>query len=376
MDLFNIKQSNSITVGNISLESAVDLDQHVLSLANSFDYKFDGLIKHELPAFQIPATYKIGLIIGPSGSGKSTILGQLGGVACSDWPKNKAICSVVSSNMLTAVGLSNIKDLVKPYHILSTGQRHRADIARLLGDNACIDEFTSTVDEDLAKSMAQSVGKTVRRLGFKNINLATCRRDIHQHLNPCWIIDLSTSELKIRPAAGWGAPIENLEICRGSVSDWHKFKEYHYLSSDINKAASVWVLKHEGVNIGFQAVLSFPSGSMINAARSHRLVILPEFQGRGYGVKLSNHVAEIYYQKHVKFYEKTAHIALIKGRERDPRWLKVRSGKRLDYAGRSKKQSKDWEIHKERETATFEYVGKEGLRIEPQKKIHNQRGLF
>ena len=223
MDLFNIKQSNSITVGNISLESAVDLDQHVLSLANSFDYKFDGLIKHELPAFQIPATYKIGLIIGPSGSGKSTILGQLGGVACSDWPKNKAICSVVSSNMLTAVGLSNIKDLVKPYHILSTGQRHRADIARLLGDNACIDEFTSTVDEDLAKSMAQSVGKTVRRLGFKNINLATCRRDIHQHLNPCWIIDLSTSELKIRPAAGWGAPIENLEICRGSVSDWHKF---------------------------------------------------------------------------------------------------------------------------------------------------------
>lgn len=58
------------------------------------------------------------------------------------------------------------------------------------------------------------------------------------------------------------------------------------------------------------SVLPFPSGTMKNAFRQHRLVILPDFQGLGIGTKLNDFIAEYYLKKGYKYFIRTSHLRL------------------------------------------------------------------
>ena len=64
---------------------------------------------------------------------------------------------------LTAVGLNSVPSWVRPYEVLSTGEKFRADLSRRLKDNAVIDEFTSVVDRNVAKSCCVSISKYIIR---------------------------------------------------------------------------------------------------------------------------------------------------------------------------------------------------------------------
>jgi len=377
-DLFH-HDLNTRTIGGKLLTSSIQPDDTVESLANMFDFKYQGESSFFLKKFDIPKKYILGLIAGPSGSGKSSLLSELESPLGlnSSWDKSKAICSQVPLRKLTDIGLSNIKDLVKPYHALSTGQRHRATIARSLVSNACIDEFTSTVHEDLAKSMAIGLNKSIKRSGLSQITIATCRENLESYLDPCWVINLWENTIYLRPSDGWKAQKEDLiSYERGNINDWEAFKDFHYLTEDINKSASVWIMKLNEKKVGFYAAISHPSGYMSNAVRGHRFVILPDFQGRGLALNFCNHVAQQFYEKGKKFYAKSAHPNLISLRDRDEKWLRVRQGKRSDYKGKSIKQSKNWKIHKERKTVTFEYIGEQKKRLEPIKKQSPQLSLM
>jgi GNAT superfamily N-acetyltransferase len=92
-----------------------------------------------------PVEWRIGLITGPSASGKSTLARHLFGDSyCqpADWPADRAVVDCFEpltihqiTRLFTAVGFSSPPSWIKPYHVLSTGQRFRCDLARALAPN-------------------------------------------------------------------------------------------------------------------------------------------------------------------------------------------------------------------------------------------------
>lgn len=188
----------------MELRVKVEQDEFTARVAQSFDLDFDGFISTEIPDFEFPEhdSYSIGLIVGSSGSGKSTILNSLGRpVSGKDiqWSAKKAIVSHFNSpdeaiERLHACGLASIPTLCKPYHVLSNGEKYRAMFARLLTHDLVLDEFTSEVNRETAKSMSVSVSKYARKKDLKNIVLASCHRDIINWLQPDWVFDCDTGQ--------------------------------------------------------------------------------------------------------------------------------------------------------------------------------------
>ena len=194
----------------MKLSIQVEQDEFTAKVAQAFDLDFDGTIETEIPDFEFPAynSYNIGLIVGASGSGKSTLLRKgiwdvLGRRWSSDWTpewqKNKAIVSHFDTpdkaiEKLHACGLASVPTLCKPYHVLSNGEKYRAKFARLLEDDLVMDEFTSEVNRETAKSLCVSVSKYIRKKDLKNIVLASCHKDIIPWLQPDWVFDCDTGE--------------------------------------------------------------------------------------------------------------------------------------------------------------------------------------
>jgi ABC-type ATPase with predicted acetyltransferase domain len=120
--------------------------------------------------------WEIGAIVGPSGSGKTTIARAAYGNALyrgHDWPADRAVIDCFGEHatkritqMLTAVGFSSPPAWVKPYRVLSNGERFRCDLARALlcgGPLVVFDEFTSVVDRTVAQIGSAAVARAIRR---------------------------------------------------------------------------------------------------------------------------------------------------------------------------------------------------------------------
>lgn len=128
------------------LVSEVEPDEITAKACLVFDYLensksvFFPWIKPDLPN-----KYKIGLIVGNSGSGKSQMLQQFGPITENKWTQNKSVASHFNNvedatNKFYAVGLSSVPTWVKPYQVLSNGEKFRVDLAKSLESNAVIDE--------------------------------------------------------------------------------------------------------------------------------------------------------------------------------------------------------------------------------------------
>ena len=185
------------------LKVEVEQDVFTAKVAQAFDLDFDGVIETEIPDFEFPEynSYNIGLIVGASGSGKSTILKKVGGDCGFEvpWNPKKAIVSHFVTpeeaiERLHACGLASIPTLCKPYHVLSNGEKYRARFARLLNNYLVMDEFTSEVNRETAKSLCVSVSKYTRKKDIKNIVLASCHKDIIPWLQPDWVFDCDSGE--------------------------------------------------------------------------------------------------------------------------------------------------------------------------------------
>jgi ABC-type transport system involved in cytochrome bd biosynthesis fused ATPase/permease subunit len=194
----------------MKLTVKVEQDEFTAKVAQAFDLDFDGTIETEIPDFKFPPydSYNIGLIVGASGSGKSTLLDVDGdwlvdcavsAVGIFGWERNKAIVSHFATpdeaiEKLHACGLASIPTLCKPYHVLSNGEKYRAKFARMLEDDLVMDEFTSEVNRETAKSLCVSVSKYIRKKNIKNIVLASCHKDIIDWLQPDWVFDCDTGQ--------------------------------------------------------------------------------------------------------------------------------------------------------------------------------------
>lgn len=129
-----------------------------------------------------------------SGTGKSTISRELFGEpeefcysAASVVDDFDATADEVARAFST-VGFSSVPSWLKPYSVLSTGEKMRVDLAKcLLSDKQLVvyDEFTSVVDRDVARTLCIAIGKQRNRIG-KQLVFVTCHSDVLEWLQPDW----------------------------------------------------------------------------------------------------------------------------------------------------------------------------------------------
>lgn len=110
-----------------------------------------------------------------------------------DMPKQCSIEEI--SKMFYSVGFGSVPNWLKPYSVLSNGEKMRVDLARKLleKDFIVFDEFTSVVDRNVAETLCIATNKAVHKLN-KQIIVISCHYDILNWLQPDWVFD--TNEMK------------------------------------------------------------------------------------------------------------------------------------------------------------------------------------
>lgn len=146
-------------------------------------------------------SYNVGLIVGGSGTGKTTIANQLFGPSePMQWDENNLIDNFEPDlsledivQTLGSVGFNAPPFWLKPFSVLSNGEKMRVQLAReiLSKKRVIFDEFTSVVDRDVAKATSFSIQKLVRKLN-KQFVAISCHYDVIDWLAPDWTLDTNT----------------------------------------------------------------------------------------------------------------------------------------------------------------------------------------
>lgn len=176
----------------------------VSKIEADFDVKPEHSSERFIGDIEYPVEWNIGVIVGGSGTGKSSIAKEIyadeyisgfeysADSVIDDMPK----CSIDEiSKMFYAVGFGSVPSWLKPYSVLSNGEKMRVDLARALleRDFVCFDEFTSVVDRQVAQTACLAVNKAVKRLNKKFVAVS-CHYDILDWLQPDWVFDTNTMQ--------------------------------------------------------------------------------------------------------------------------------------------------------------------------------------
>lgn len=287
--------------------------------------------------------WQIGVVVGPSGSGKTSIGRSVwGGEAFYEkpWPDNAPIVDAIAeggdfnavTGALASVGLGDVPSWLRPYSVLSNGEKFRADLARIVSEEprqVVIDEFTSVVDRQIAKFGALAFSKAWRRTRGQAI-LLSCHYDILDWVEPDWVFNTETRTFHgrwLRPerhdgVAGWyKRPKFELEIWQTDGRYWPAFEPHHYLKLPRMVAATYYVGTVDGAPV---CHLATSPRLEINAVRACRMVVLPEWQGAGVGLRFLNWVCEHNVSGNAKYgtrckavYFHTSHPGLCSALRRD-----------------------------------------------------------
>jgi len=333
-----------------------------MDLAQEFDLSWDGTSHfkpHQVP--QVPKTYGIGLIVGPSGSGKSLLLQHFGTPERLTWWCDKSIAAHFNSpqeahEKLAAAGLNSVPTWLKPYHVLSTGEAFRADLARRLRSGAVIDEYTSVVDRKVAETTSIALRRYVDRAQLTNITIATCHFDIIRQLEPDWIFNTVNGALSTRGRVP--RPRIFIHVHRCTWRTWPLFRNHHYLSHALHKQAQCFLGLWNGSPVVFTAVLAFPHPRFKKAFREHRTVVLPDYQGAGIGTQFSDAIAQLYIDHGCRYYSRTSHPRMGEYRNRSPLWKATRTNRRRQTNQNTDTSIQDhWKPDHERICYSHQYVG-------------------
>lgn len=312
--------------------------------------------------------WNIGVIYGGSGSGKTTLLKQFGEINEAKFDESKSLISnfdwlepTEAANLLTSIGLSSVPTWLRPYNILSNGEKYRARMAYALGKAASdevvlIDEFTSVVDRDVAKAMSFSVGKYIKKKNLKVI-FASCHFDIMEWLMPCWIY--SPNKERVERLEYLRRPKIELEVFRCRYEAWRLFKQHHYLSHELNKASKCYGINWENKIIGFMGILPLPHAYMENCFRVSRLVILPDYQGLGIGFAFNNYIASLYKKIGCRFFIKTSNPAIGEKLVRSSDWKETSKSRKV-FDEKNMKVMDDsgiWGFNNKNNFYATEYIG-------------------
>jgi len=285
------------------------------------------------------ADWKIGVIVGPSGSGKTsmgkTMFGEAAFYNPDDWARDKPIIDSISpggdlneiTGALAAVGLGTVPTWLRPFPVLSNGEKFRANLARLICEHPArvvVDEFTSVVDRQIAKFGALAFQKAWRRAGGQVV-LLSCHYDIIDWVEPDWVFDTATGKYSGRSL--WRRPKFELQIWKTNGSYWPMFEPHHYLKLPRMVAAEYFVGTVDGEPVCHIAVAPRLE---VGGMRACRMVVMPEWQGAGIGVRFLNNICQWYvdglgrYGDRVKaVYFHTSHPGLVGALRRDKKWVQV-----------------------------------------------------
>jgi len=286
------------------------------------------------------------LIVGTSGSGKSTILRGLGERT---QPKVEFYNTVIENfsaaergeELLLACGLRSIPTWFRFPHTLSNGEHHRFEMAMSIDQSiSTIDEFTSVVDRDTAKSLAYSIRKYYDQRGTTEpLYIASCHRDIIEWLDPDYIYDTDMQELSARRSLHLrlGRPRITLRIRGTSPDYWEMFRRHHYLDTRMSRSVHCYVGLIGDKPVAFHAAIHSTNRDIHSYWRGHRTVVLPEFQGLGIGTAFSDAIAQIYVDRGLRYFSKTAHPSFGEHREKSPLWRATSTNKKSRAASYIKK---------------------------------------
>ena len=326
--------------------------------------------------------WNVGLIVGPSGSGKTTIAKELFGSERVEKRLEWAAAAVVDdfnsdlsiediAAVCSAVGFNTIPAWLRPYSVLSTGERFRAELARRLiecGELILFDEFTSVVDRQVAQIGSHAVQKYCRR-NDKQFVAVTCHRDIIDWLQPDWIYEPAEKRYTWRCLQR--RPELSCAISPIAYSAWRMFAPYHYLTAELNRAARCFGLFVDGELASFAGILYRPHAKTRNIMGCSRLVTLPDYQGLGLAFILLEAIASIYRAvgKRMRMYP--AHPALIRGFDKSPRWaMTKRGGRYAEISGKNRRRYSACEQYfGGRPNAVFEYIGEAIDRTEAERVL-------
>ncbi len=363
----------------------------------------------ELPSRDEP--WDVGLIVGPSGSGKSTVAGQFYAQELhrgASWPEDKAVIDCFGDvplrqvvELFTAVGFSSPPSWVKPYSVLSGGERFRCDLARALagkwavgsrqwavnleadhsGGTAAIedstpiphqssisslptadrplptplvvfDEYTSVVDRNVARACSAAIAKGIRCGAIPCRFVAvTCHYDVAEWLEADWVLDMATGVLQRRRLR---RPEIVVEIHRCGLAPWKLFARHHYLSGGLAVGARCYLATWEGEPVTFCATL--PVITKKNHRRFTRIVTLPDYQGMGIGMRVVAAVASLHRAEGLRINVTSSHPALIRHCRRTADWKTV-NVKKLGSSPRGSARFPKYRSSAGRSVVSFEYVG-------------------
>jgi ABC-type lipoprotein export system ATPase subunit len=175
-------------MGKILLESKIVNDNYTKYLYDNYDIQNKELTMTEVP---IPSKedmdamnaseWNIMLICGKSGSGKSTILREIGDIKPIEYDYQKAVISQFTNlteeeacDLLCGVGLASVPTWLRKPQELSNGERARLDLCKAIyeagkGQIIYVNEFTSVVNRDVAKSMSYALQRCIRQKNLKII---------------------------------------------------------------------------------------------------------------------------------------------------------------------------------------------------------------
>jgi GNAT superfamily N-acetyltransferase len=368
----------------VSVQCPVFDSFRVQQVAGMFDVP---LAKKAIQRFTVDAPdliaesdWRIGLIVGPSGSGKTTVARRLFGprlVEHQTWPTDRAVVDCFGersireiTGLLTAVGFSSPPSWIKPYHVLSGGERFRCDLARSLASHAAgggestdsstdstadivaFDEFTSVVDRTVAKVGSAAVAKAIRtgKIVCRFVAV-TCHYDVTEWLAPDWVLDMSSCSFQRRCLQ---RPPIQLDIFRCRNRVWRLFAKHHYLSGKLNPMARCYAALWNGSPAAFCATL--PVIGRRRHWRISRVVALPDYQGIGIGMELAEAVGDIHRSQGNRFNVTASHPALIAHCRNSPYWRAIHVQK--NGSRRSQTFAPGYQGSTGRAVVSFEYLGR------------------
>jgi ABC-type lipoprotein export system ATPase subunit/GNAT superfamily N-acetyltransferase len=325
---------------DIIKECKPKLTFRVASVIGKFDLQSENVIEHFKGNIDMPENWQIGLIVGKSGTGKTTIAKQLfqdayitsyeysAETILDDMPKECSLEQI--TNAFNSVGFSSPPSWLKPYSVLSNGQKMRVDLARAILDEQkffVFDEFTSVVDRNVAQIGSFAMQKAIRKTDKKFIAV-TCHHDVQDWLLPDWVFNTDSMTFHSLEGQKKNRPEIKFEIYETrDKSIWKMFAKHHYLSHLHNNSSNVFIAMINNEVAGFLSVLHFPHPKVKNMKKVHRLVILPDYQGAGFGVKFLNEVGKIYKNQKQRFNIMTSAPSLMFALKKSILWDCVRYGR-------------------------------------------------
>lgn len=345
----------------------------VKSVMGTFDLQTHNIEERFKGSFDLSNDWQIGVIVGNSGTGKTTIAKELfsdnyitnfnykADNILDDMPSDKSITDITKA--FNSVGFSSPPNWLKPYNVLSNGEKMRVDLARAMLENKDLfvfDEFTSVVDRNVAKIGSLAMQKAIRKTNKKFIAVG-CHFDIIDWLMPDWVFNTNDMTFQSFEGQKKNRPTYNLKIYETKAKSifWEMFRKYHYLSHSLNKSGRVFILTLNDIVCGFCSVLPFPHPKKKNVWKEHRVVILPDFQGIGLGSFISENVAEILKSENKGLISTSSNPAFIFARKKSKKWVLTRIGRTSSGSGSGKIQNKykKGSTSSNRITVSFQYIG-------------------